>query len=228
MGMYKFEKEKYLEFKTKNNLDFFAVQIGFFLTTFDESSELLKVFFNYKVSDELRITGIPLNSPEKLDELIEKLEYLDKTYAISLGKEKVNNKDAKVITHSSNANFVGKVYRFLGEKTSSKSKNLAYESFNALREGINPVTGEIFKDNSPWKNSIIKEDIEEIIKFIDSEDWLSKQRNNFSNSYKPWSDLEDKKLTDLLNQNNDIKFLSEHLQRTPGSIRSRLKKLNLK
>ena len=47
--MYKYEKEKYLEFKLENNLDFFAVQIGYFLTTFEDSSELLKVFFNYKL-----------------------------------------------------------------------------------------------------------------------------------------------------------------------------------
>ena len=105
---------------------------------------------------------------------------------------------------------------------------MAYESLHALREGINPVTGEIFQDSSPWKNNKIKEDIEEIINFIDSEEWLTKQRTNFSNAYKPWSDLEDKKLTELFNENNDIKFLSEYLQRTPGSIRSRLEKLQLK
>jgi len=228
MGMYEYEKEKYLEFKLENNLDFFAVQIGYFLTTFDESSEFLKVFFNYKISDGLKLTGIPLNSPEKFDQLIEKLNYLDKTYAISLGKEKIGNKEAKIITHSSNENIIGEVYRFIREKKSTKSKNLAYESLHALREGINPVTGEIFQDSSPWKNNKIKEDIEEIINFIDSEEWLTKQRTNFSNAYKPWSDLEDKKLTELFNENNDIKFLSEYLQRTPGSIRSRLEKLQLK
>ena len=228
MGMYEYEKEKYLEFKLENNLDFFAVQIGYFLTTFDDSSEFLKVFFNYKISDGLKLTGIPLNSPEKFDQLIEKLNYLDKTYAISLGKEKIGNKEAKIITHSSNENIIGEVYRFIGEKKSTKSKNLAYESLHALREGINPVTGEIFQDSSPWKNNKIKEDIEEIINFIDSEEWLTKQRTNFSNAYKPWSDLEDKKLTELFNENNDIKFLSEYLQRTPGSIRSRLEKLQLK
>lgn len=45
------------------------------------------------------------------------------------------------------------------------------------------------------------------------------------NAYKPWTDLEDKRLLDLYIESFDIEFLTKRFKRSEGAIRSRLMKL---
>lgn len=52
-------------------------------------------------------------------------------------------------------------------------------------------------------------------------------RQEFPNAYTPWNDADDAELTALWNGGASLEELSQHFQRKPGAISSRLKKLGL-
>jgi len=56
---------------------------------------------------------------------------------------------------------------------------------------------------------------------------INKSRIKFPNAYKPWSPEDDRKLTTLFTNGEDIITLSKTFERKPGAIRSRLSKFNL-
>jgi len=63
-----------------------------------------------------------------------------------------------------------------------------------------------------------------------SSDWtekLAKMRETYPHAYMPWSDADDEKLTKLFKKGKKTKELTEIFGRHPGSIRSRLEKLEL-
>lgn len=53
-------------------------------------------------------------------------------------------------------------------------------------------------------------------------------KEKFSNAYKPWTEEDDLKLTELFCEGKKAKELSEIFQRNVGAINSRIKKLELK
>ena len=53
-------------------------------------------------------------------------------------------------------------------------------------------------------------------------------KEKFANAYKPWTDEEDIKLTELFCEGKKPKEISEILQRNTGAINSRIEKLELK
>ena len=52
-------------------------------------------------------------------------------------------------------------------------------------------------------------------------------RQEFPNAYTPWNDADDAALTALWSGGASLEELSQHFQRKPGAISSRLKKLGL-
>ena len=52
-------------------------------------------------------------------------------------------------------------------------------------------------------------------------------KQEYPNAYEPWSDDEDSRLTDMLSQGKSPEEIATILQRKPGGIRSRMKKLHL-
>lgn len=52
-------------------------------------------------------------------------------------------------------------------------------------------------------------------------------RQEYPNAYNPWSEEDDLKLTEMWCQGASIKQLTDHFQRKPGAISSRIKKLKL-
>ena len=56
--------------------------------------------------------------------------------------------------------------------------------------------------------------------------YIEKQREKHPNAYKPWSDVDDKRLVDLHKAGMSVAQLSEFFNRNKGAIRSRLKKLS--
>ena len=52
-------------------------------------------------------------------------------------------------------------------------------------------------------------------------------RQEYPNAYNPWSEEDDLKLTEMWCKGASIKQLTDHFQRKPGAISSRIKKLNL-
>ncbi|WP_158857390.1 DUF3276 family protein [Lunatibacter salilacus] len=57
---------------------------------------------------------------------------------------------------------------------------------------------------------------------------MAQTKERFTNAYKPWTNQEDLKLTELFCQGRNSKEISEILQRNEGAINSRIEKLDLK
>ena len=100
----------------------------------------------------------------------------------------------------------------------------ASEIIEALANGINPVTGEVFlKDHCINEPDIIRalyiaaEELKKIEK--------DKIHKSSANAGKPWSKADDELLSKLFDEGKSTKELSEYFQRTRGSICSRLLKL---
>jgi hypothetical protein len=56
---------------------------------------------------------------------------------------------------------------------------------------------------------------------------MRQTKEKFDNSYKPWTDEDDTKLTQLFCEGKKTKELSEIFKRNIGAINSRVKKLDL-
>lgn len=102
----------------------------------------------------------------------------------------------------------------------------ALETIRALAKGVDPCTGEVFSNGSPYKNpqiikalSIAKESLDYVIK--------RKQRlkNLPKRAGKPWTDNESGLLVKRFNKGIEIKEIASLHKRTRGSIRSQLAKL---
>ena len=57
---------------------------------------------------------------------------------------------------------------------------------------------------------------------------MEQTKEKYANAYKPWTDEEDLKLTELFCTGKKSKEISEILQRNTGAINSRIEKLELK
>jgi len=98
----------------------------------------------------------------------------------------------------------------------------------ALAEGVNPVTGEIFPDQSPYNEPTI-------IRALFTAGQLLRQQLSQSGSLKPlpakagrpWDADEDRDLSEEFKANLAIGAMAEKHQRTMGAIQSRLVRLGL-
>jgi len=104
--------------------------------------------------------------------------------------------------------------------------NRAIEILKLLSAGIDPFTGEIFPENSPYQHP---DTVRALFKAIDAlrkiktrEGW---QENLPENAGKPWTEVEDSKLINSYDAGKSFKELSEEHKRTEGAIKSRLLKL---
>ncbi len=96
----------------------------------------------------------------------------------------------------------------------------------ALIDGINPLSDEPLPDNSLCLNSDIQRALQAAIPALESRVRYDKRQANLpANAGLPWSDEEDKQLTDGFDKGNSVATLTEHHERTKGSITSRLIKL---
>ncbi len=57
--------------------------------------------------------------------------------------------------------------------------------------------------------------------------YMKQLRDKYPNAYKPWSEEDDKRLTELYNSGKTVKELSDTFLRNKGSITSKLRKLGL-
>ena len=121
---------------------------------------------------------------------------------------------------------------------------------NSILNGKNPKTDENLEDNSVWKNSKIREDIQLWLglenqndnRNINSNDYLSnirdikskkihqgktldERREIHKRAYEKWDDIEETQLKKLWENGETIDRISTELMRHKGGIRSRLKKL---
>lgn len=97
-----------------------------------------------------------------------------------------------------------------------------------LSDGINPLTGEIFPEDSPYQNSQI---IRALFKAADALEKIeNRERKKLSlpsNAGSAWTELEDNELINNFNMGKSFTLIASEHQRTIGAIKSRLVKLGL-
>ena len=104
-------------------------------------------------------------------------------------------------------------------------KAQALEILQAVADGIDPNTGEMFPDDSPYHHPQIIRALFVAIKALENRDEREERRENLPpNAGKSWEDDEDQKLCDGFDAGMTIRQLAAKHQRTDGSIQSRLVK----
>lgn len=102
-------------------------------------------------------------------------------------------------------------------------KNKTLEVLQALANGIDPVSGEVFPEDSPCQNVGVVRVLFHAISLIQN----NKTKEGLSRMGKPWDEREDNQLKEAYANDAKITSLAQTHQRTPGAIRSLLKKLGL-
>lgn len=94
-----------------------------------------------------------------------------------------------------------------------------------LADGIDPVTGEIYPQNSPYHHPVVIRALHVALKGLDKlEKSERRQKNLPDNAGKPWTEEEEAELLKLFDEGYGISELSRQHGRTQTAIRSRLMK----
>jgi hypothetical protein len=105
----------------------------------------------------------------------------------------------------------------------------AIEIIQALAEGVDPCTGEVLPDDSPYKKPQI---IKAFSVAKESLDYIRRRKDRLKNlpkrAGKPWSENESSLLSKRLEDGIEISEIASLHKRTTGSIRSRLARLGIK
>jgi len=100
------------------------------------------------------------------------------------------------------------------------------KTIQALANGIDPVTGELFPDTSPYNHPTIIRALFHSLKALER---LSKrekrQRSLPKNAGKPWSEQEDRLLVEAFDSCAPLKQIAVNHCRTKGAIAARLVRL---
>ena len=100
----------------------------------------------------------------------------------------------------------------------SEIKNKRFKRFENEKSIYFPPLNKL--DTSDEEKSLFKESLKKV--------WPEKySRPGEGNAYKPWSNIEERKLLDLYQEGFDLEFLSNRFKRNKGSIKSRLMKLGV-
>ena len=102
----------------------------------------------------------------------------------------------------------------------------ALEVIEVLADGVNPFSGEVFAEDSPYQNpKVIRalyKAIEALRKTARSE---QRRRHLPERAGLPWDDSESELLVKRFNDEADISKIAKEHKRTTGAIRSQLVKL---
>lgn len=108
-------------------------------------------------------------------------------------------------------------------KNGNRSGN---RNIKILSDGIDPFTGEIFPENSPYQHP---DTVRALFKAIDAlrriQSGQVRRENLPENAGKPWTGEEDNQLINSYDGGKSLKGISEEYKRTEGAIKSRLLKL---
>lgn len=103
----------------------------------------------------------------------------------------------------------------------------ALQTVRSLAEGIDPVTGELFPDDSPYQHPCVIRSLYEAVKALErAEERQRRERRLPGNTGRPWSDEEDKLLIAHFDTAMSVKELAQQHHRTEGAIQARLEKLD--
>ena len=102
----------------------------------------------------------------------------------------------------------------------------AIEILRFLSDGVDPFTGEIFPENSPYQHP---DTVWALFKAIDALRKIQsrhiRQGNLPENAGKAWTEEDDNQLINNYDSGKSYKEISEEHKRTEGAIKSRLLKL---
>jgi len=96
----------------------------------------------------------------------------------------------------------------------------------ALAKGIDPVTGEVFPDESPYNHPRVIRALFQALKALERvSERERRERNLPSNAGKPWSPDEDRLLVEAFDSRIPLRQIAAKHDRTEGGIASRLVRL---
>tara|TARA_Y100000310_G_C20522708_1_gene734462 strand:+ start:179 stop:1018 length:840 start_codon:yes stop_codon:yes gene_type:complete len=101
---------------------------------------------------------------------------------------------------------------------------IGHEAINKIIEELKSLKKHYIIVEQRIEDNIVKREIVEIWPEVKS-NYMEESKKTHPNAYSLWTDEEEKRLIDLFDNRLSIKNISEILQRKPGGIRSRLKKL---
>jgi hypothetical protein len=104
--------------------------------------------------------------------------------------------------------------------------NRAIEILRLLSDGVDPFTGEIFTQNSPYQHpDTVRALFEAINALRKRQERETRQKTLPENAGKPWSVEEDNQVINEFDNGKSCIEISKENKRTEGAIRSRLIKL---
>ena len=102
----------------------------------------------------------------------------------------------------------------------------AREIVELLADGVNPVTGEIFNDDSPYSHPQIVRALYTVLNLLDKKNARAKRSKDLpKNAGQSWNAEEDEFLAENFDKGKSVKELAEMHGRTEGAISSRLMRL---
>ena len=110
--------------------------------------------------------------------------------------------------------------------------NKAKEIVQLLADGIDPVTGEVFSEESPYNNPVVIRALFVVLQYVRApgikKSVEDRQKDNLENG-KPknaglkWGDESKEEVASMYSDGKEISELAEYFERTKGAIRSELK-----
>jgi len=102
----------------------------------------------------------------------------------------------------------------------------ALKIIRSLAEGIDPRTGEVFPEDSPYQHPGIVRALFIAVKSMEElQEKQKRQKALPENAGKPWTTAEDNELAEAFDKGTPITELAQRCKRTEWAIQSRLEKL---
>jgi hypothetical protein len=98
----------------------------------------------------------------------------------------------------------------------------AKQILEVLANGVDPLTGEIIFERSPFNRPQVIRALFCAVRELEKLDKRKRSNHLPDNAGKPWSEEEDARLLDAFDAGTPVKELAERHARTKGSIESRL------
>ena len=102
----------------------------------------------------------------------------------------------------------------------------ALRTIESLADGVDPYTGEVFPDDSPYQNPKTLRALFMAIRALERAEARQKRERRLpENAGKSWDDSEDERLCESFDAAATIQDLARQHKRTEGAVESRLVKL---
>ena len=102
----------------------------------------------------------------------------------------------------------------------------ALEIIRSLADGVDPTSGEVYPDNSPYQKPMVIRALYTAAAILENAAKRERKQSNLpAHAGQPWSEREEAELVKAFDQGTSIVQLAESHQRTKYSITSRLVRL---